>query len=117
MRARCSTPSRIGGARAATSAASRRSSVRLGSLDPNDFDARFAGARARVALDDVPGAIADLKALAAYMQEKERPEEARQALEEAAALDPQDAELAPPSLGADPEPLLPASKLSPRPGA
>jgi tetratricopeptide (TPR) repeat protein len=68
-------------------------SVRLATLDPNDFDARMAGARTRVALGDVAGAIADLKALAAYLQEKDRQEEARQALEEAAALDPQDPEL------------------------
>jgi tetratricopeptide (TPR) repeat protein len=78
--------------------------VRLASLDPNDFEARLSGARTRVTLDDVPGAIADLKALAAYMQEKERPEEARRALREAAELDPDDAgiraQLAPPDVAA-----------------
>ena len=68
-------------------------SVRLAGLDPNDFEARLSGARIRVSLDDVPGAIADLKALAAYMQEKERPEEALRALREAAELDPDDADL------------------------
>jgi tetratricopeptide (TPR) repeat protein len=67
--------------------------VRLATLDPNDFGARMSGARTRVALDDVPGAIADLKSLAAYMQEKERLDEARQALQEALALDPQDPDL------------------------
>ena len=67
--------------------------VRLAGLDPNDFEARLSGARTRVSLDDVPGAIADLKALAAYMQEKERPEEALRALREAAELDPDDADL------------------------
>lgn len=68
-------------------------SVRLAGLDPNDFEARLSGARIRVSLDEVPGAIADLKALAAYMQEKERPEEALRALREAAELDPDDADL------------------------
>ena len=67
--------------------------MRLAGLDPNDFEARLSGARIRVSLDDVPGAIADLKALAAYMQEKERPEEALRALREAAELDPDDADL------------------------
>ncbi len=79
--------------------------VRLGALDPNDFEARLNGARARVALDDLQGAVADLRALAAYMQEKERPEEARQALQEAAALDPQGAEI-PSSDPADDDPRL-----------
>jgi tetratricopeptide (TPR) repeat protein len=67
--------------------------VRLAGLDPNDFEARLSGARTRVSLDDVPGAIADLKALAAYMQEKERPEEALRAVREAAELDPDDVDL------------------------
>ena len=67
--------------------------MRLAGLDPNDFEARLSGARTRVSLDDVPGAIADLKALAAYMQEKERPEESLRALREAAELDPDDADL------------------------
>ena len=68
-------------------------SVRLAGLDPNDFEARLSGARTRVSLDDVPGAIADLKALAAYMQEKERPEDSLRALREVAELDPDDADL------------------------
>lgn len=68
--------------------------VRLGSLDPNDFDARIAGARARIELDEPQGALEELKALAAYLQEKERLVEASQALRAAAALDPDDAGIA-----------------------
>jgi tetratricopeptide (TPR) repeat protein len=79
--------------------------VRLGALDPNDFEARLNGARARVALDDLPGAVADLRALAAYMEEKERPQEARQALQEAAALDPHAQEIPLPE-GAGDDPRL-----------
>jgi tetratricopeptide (TPR) repeat protein len=67
--------------------------VRLATLDPNDFEARLTGAQTRVTLDDLPGAIADLKALAAYMQDKERADETLQALETASALDPDDADL------------------------
>ena len=67
--------------------------VRLATLDPNDFDARMTGARTKIVLDDVAGAIADLKSLAAYLQEKDRPTEALQALQEAAALAPDDPEL------------------------
>jgi tetratricopeptide (TPR) repeat protein len=67
--------------------------VKLAALDPNDFAARMAGVRARLELDDQPGALRDLKNLAAYLQEKERTDEALQALEEAARLDPDDAEV------------------------
>ncbi len=91
--------------------------VRLGALDPNDFEARLNGARARVALDDLQGAVADLRALAAYMQEKERPEEARQALQEAAALDPQGAEVpSPDPADDDPRLLLKAAEAHLREG-
>jgi tetratricopeptide (TPR) repeat protein len=91
--------------------------VRLGALDPNDFEARLNGARARVALDDLQGAVADLRALAAYMQEKERPEEARQALREAAALDPQGAEVpSPDPADDDPRLLLKAAEAHLREG-
>jgi tetratricopeptide (TPR) repeat protein len=91
-------------------------SVRLATLDPNDFGARMAGARTRVALGDVAGAIADLKALAAYLHEKDRQEEARQALEEAAALDPQDPELRTQQSGGDPRLLLAAAEAQLRGG-
>jgi tetratricopeptide (TPR) repeat protein len=67
--------------------------VRLATLDPNDFDARLTGARTKIVLGDVAGAIADLKSLGAYLQEKDRPAEALQALQEAAALAPDDPEL------------------------
>ena len=91
--------------------------VRLGSLDPNDFEARLNGARARVALDDLQAAVADLRALAAYMEEKERPAEARQALQEAAALDPQAAEVsAPEPADDDPRLLLHAAEVHLREG-
>ena len=67
--------------------------VRLATLDPNDFDSRMTGARTKIMLGDVAGALADFKSLAAYLQEKDRPAEALQALQEAAALAPDDPEL------------------------
>jgi tetratricopeptide (TPR) repeat protein len=67
--------------------------VRLGSLDPNDFDARVAAARARIELDERQGALDDLRTLATYLQEKERLAEAGQALREAAAIDPENTDI------------------------
>jgi tetratricopeptide (TPR) repeat protein len=64
--------------------------IRLGSLDPLDFDARRAGARARVETGDTASALADLKAIAADLVDKGRPAEAIAALREAAELDPGD---------------------------
>jgi tetratricopeptide (TPR) repeat protein len=67
--------------------------VRLGTLDAADYDGRIAAAGARVELGDSPGAVADLKAIAAELTEKERPKEAVAALREAVRLAPEDAEL------------------------
>ena len=47
--------------------------VRLGALDPADFDARLAAASARVELDDVGGAVNELKEIADALVEKDRP--------------------------------------------
>ena len=79
--------------------------VRLATLDPNDFDSRMTGARTKIVLGDVPGALADFKSLAAYLQEKDRPAEALQALQEAAALAPHDPELRAQLSPGDPQPL------------
>lgn len=65
--------------------------VRLAALDPADYDQRVAGARARFDLLDVSGAVAELKAVAGELTEKNRPLEALDALREAARTDPSDA--------------------------
>ncbi len=67
--------------------------VRLGSLDPGDWDARRLAARAMVELDDVPGAVSALKVLAADLAAKGHRDARVEALEEAAALDPDDGDL------------------------
>lgn len=67
--------------------------VRLGSLDPADFDRRTGAARARVELGDVAGATRDLKEIAAQLLEKGRPAPAIEALREAADLTPDDDEI------------------------
>jgi len=67
--------------------------IRLASLDPNDHMARMAGARARVELGDIPGAMRDLKAMAAELEDKDRTEEALAPLREAARIDPADLEV------------------------
>ena len=67
--------------------------IRLGSLDPADFDGRLVAASARVEIGDVAGATRDLKEIAAELLENGRPADAIEALREAAGLSPQDDEI------------------------
>ena len=67
--------------------------IRLGALDPADYAARFAAARARTDMNDAPGALRDYKELAAEFAEKGRHAEAVEALREAAALSPDDEDI------------------------
>jgi tetratricopeptide (TPR) repeat protein len=64
--------------------------IRLGTLDPLDFDARRAGARARVETGDSASAVRELKAIAADLIEKGRQVDAIAVLREASELDPTD---------------------------
>jgi tetratricopeptide (TPR) repeat protein len=64
--------------------------VRLGTIDPADYDGRVAAANARVELGDVAGAVADLKAIAVELTEKGRQADAIEALRAAAELAPDD---------------------------
>ena len=66
--------------------------IRLASLDPEDTPARLAGARARVELKDVDGALQDFKQLATELSEKGQQAEAVKVLDEAATLKPDDPE-------------------------
>ncbi len=65
-------------------------SMRLCTLDPNDYAARIRGARARLDLDDVAGALCDLQDIVAELLEKDRPDEAVQAAREAVSVAPDD---------------------------
>ena len=47
--------------------------VRLGSLDPSDFDARRTAARARVEIGDLPGALRDFRTIAADLAGQRTP--------------------------------------------
>ena len=67
--------------------------IRLGNLDPADFEARTSAARARVEIGDTPGALRDLKEIAAELSAKGRDADAVDVLREAAVLDPNDEEL------------------------
>jgi tetratricopeptide (TPR) repeat protein len=68
--------------------------VRLGSLDPEDYDARLEAARARVEMGDKAGALHDLKEIAAELAvDKGRRAQAIDVLREAATLNPDDDEI------------------------
>lgn len=68
--------------------------VRLGSLDPEDYDARLEAARARVEMGDKAGALGDLKGIAAELAtDKGRQAQALDVLREAATLNPDDDEV------------------------
>ena len=68
--------------------------VRLGSLDPEDYDARLEAARARVEMGDKAGALRDLKEIAAELAvDKGRQAQAIDVLREAATLNPDDEEV------------------------
>jgi tetratricopeptide (TPR) repeat protein len=68
--------------------------VRLGSLDPEDYDARLESARARVEMGDKAGALRDLKEIAAELAvDKGRRAQAIDVLREAATLNADDEEV------------------------
>lgn len=67
--------------------------IRLASLDPQDLEARLAGARARLEVKDQAGAVRDLKEIAADFQARGQSAEAIEVLREAIALVPEDHEI------------------------
>jgi tetratricopeptide (TPR) repeat protein len=67
--------------------------VRLGSLDPEDYEGRLAAASARIEMGDVGGAMRDLKEIAGELTEKARHTEAIEVLREAAKLNADDEEI------------------------
>jgi tetratricopeptide (TPR) repeat protein len=67
--------------------------IRLGSLDPEDYEGRMAAASARIEMGDVGGAMRDLKEIAGELSDKGRPAEALEVLTEAAKLDADDEEI------------------------
>jgi tetratricopeptide (TPR) repeat protein len=64
--------------------------IRIGNLDPADYDARIVAARARQDINDPAGAVRDLKEIAQELTEKGRQADAIAVLREAAALAPDD---------------------------
>jgi tetratricopeptide (TPR) repeat protein len=67
--------------------------VRLGSLDPEDYEGRRTAATARIEMGDVGGALGDLKEIAGELSGKERWAEAIEVLRQAAKLNPEDDEI------------------------
>ena len=67
--------------------------IRLAALDPSDYDARLAGARAQVEIRNIPAAISGLKLVASELTEQGRLDEALAALREAARLAPADVDV------------------------
>jgi tetratricopeptide (TPR) repeat protein len=66
--------------------------VRLGTVDPEDFDARYAAAKAARELGDTDTALRELRAAALGFEEKARHEEARGAYRDILELAPDDEE-------------------------
>ena len=67
--------------------------VRLGSLDPEDYEARMVGATAQIEMGDVAGAMRELKEMAGELADKGRQPEAVDVLREAAKLNADDEEI------------------------
>jgi tetratricopeptide (TPR) repeat protein len=67
--------------------------VRLGSLDPEDYESRLTAASARIEMGDKGGALSDLKEIAGELADKGRQPEAIEVLHEAAKLNPDDDEI------------------------
>jgi tetratricopeptide (TPR) repeat protein len=67
--------------------------VRLGSLDPEDYEGRMTAASARIEMGDKAGALSDLKEIAGELTDKGRQPEAIEVLREAAKLNPDDDEI------------------------
>jgi tetratricopeptide (TPR) repeat protein len=67
--------------------------IRLGSLDPEDYEGRLTASSARIEMGDVGGAMRDLKEMAEELANKDRQAEAIEILKDAAKLDPSDDEI------------------------
>ena len=67
--------------------------IRLGSLDPEDYEGRLTAASARIEMGDKAGALSDLKDIAGELADKGRQPEAIEVLREAARLNPDDEEI------------------------
>jgi tetratricopeptide (TPR) repeat protein len=67
--------------------------VRLGSLDPEDYEGRLSAASARIEMGDKGGALSDFKEIAGELADKGRQPEAIEVLREAAKLNPDDEEI------------------------
>ena len=64
--------------------------IRLGAIDPADYESRLSAANARIEMGDKAGAVRDFKEIAAELAEKGRQSEAVDALREAGKLNPRD---------------------------
>jgi tetratricopeptide (TPR) repeat protein len=67
--------------------------IRLGSLDPEDYEGRLTASSARIEMGDKAGALSELKDIAAALTEKGRQTEAIEVLRDAAKLNPDDEEI------------------------
>ncbi len=67
--------------------------IRLGSLDPEDYESRLSAASARIEMGDKAGALGDLKQIASELADKGREPEAIEVLREAGKLNPEDDEI------------------------
>src|SRR5215212_4002063 len=68
--------------------------VRLGSLDADDIEARIAGARARLQMEDITGALFEFSDIATRLVEQGRSDEAVAPLRELVTVDPANSQAA-----------------------
>ena len=67
--------------------------IRIGTIDPDDYDGRLAAVGARLEMGDKAGALNDLKEIASELAEKGRTDQAVRALNQAAEIHPADEEV------------------------
>jgi tetratricopeptide (TPR) repeat protein len=67
--------------------------IRIGTIDPDDYDGRLVAVGARIEMGDKAGALGDLKDMASELAGKGRTDQAVQALKQAAELHPADDEV------------------------
>jgi tetratricopeptide (TPR) repeat protein len=87
--------------------------IRMGALDPMDYNARLARARAQAEVGEVSEAVAGLRQIATELTEQGRLDEAAAVVKQARLLAPSDAQVKPAEATPKPAPTDPISQEAP----